>query len=353
MIPSALIARLKMLAESTIQSTEPIRPLRPDPPPLNPGDRIRAFIQTVLPDGHFRAEIAGRPLTLSLPMPAKPGDQLDLVITGRTGDTANGSERSTITARMAEPSPASTPSPQLSRTAQLISSLLTGADAKPIPLAQGAALMPQASTDPGQIASVLRDAVSRSGMFYEAHQAQWVAGRSKVDDLLREPQAKLPPGTTLALPARGETLASREQQATTSLHVYGKQSTANTDSGPGHEVSAILHKQLDALATQQLSWQVHLWPGQQLDWEIDAPIEREAGGAGADLPEWRTSLRLTLPRLGAVSAELAISGDRVSLRLLADDVEHATQLMLARPALAGALEAAGLQLTQATVDHHD
>jgi hypothetical protein len=104
MIPSALIARLKMLAESTIQSAEPIRPLRPDPSPLNPGDRIRAVIQTVQPDGTYRAEVAGRPLTLSLPVPAKPGDQLDLVITARTSDATNGNEKPVIMARMARSS---------------------------------------------------------------------------------------------------------------------------------------------------------------------------------------------------------------------------------------------------------
>lgn len=66
MIPSALIARLKMLAESTIQSTEPVRPLRPDPQrsdplPFNPGDRVRASIVSLQPDGTYRAQIASRP----------------------------------------------------------------------------------------------------------------------------------------------------------------------------------------------------------------------------------------------------------------------------------------------------
>ena len=352
MIPSALIARLKMLAESTIQSAEPIRPLRPDPPRLNPGDRIRALIQTVQADGSYRAEVAGRPLTLALPAPAKPGDLLDLVVTGRTGDAAKGSERATITARMAEPPAVTMPSPQLSRTAQLIGTLLTGAEPKPIPLAQGAALMSQAATNAAQIAPALRDAVAHSGVFYEAHQARWVEGRSTLDDLLREPQARLPPGATLALPVRADTSASREPPAAISLLAEGKQPTAKIDPGPGHEVSAILYKQLDTLATQHLAWQVQLWPGQQLDWEIDAPLEREASGTDAPAPEWRTSLRLTLPRLGAVSAELAINGNHISLRLQADDAGHASQLKLARPALAGAFEAAGLQLTQATVDHH-
>lgn len=351
MIPSALIARLKMLTESTIQSTEPVRPLHADPPPLNPGDRIRALIHAVQADGSYRAEVAGRPLTLSLPAPARPGDQLDLVVTGRTGEAAKGSERTTITARMAEPL-ATTPPPQLSRTAQLIGALLTGTDSKPVPLAQGAALMPLASSDATQIAPALRDAVSLSGVFYEAHQAQWVDGCSTLDALRHEPQAKLPPGTTLELPVRADSPTSRIPPSATTLPTDGSQTKSTTGAGPGDEVSTILHKQLDTLATHQLSWQVQLWPGQQMEWEIDAPFEREAERAEGETPEWRTSLRLTLPRLGAVSAELAINGNRVSLRLQADDADHATQLMHARPALAGALEAAGLQLAQATVDHH-
>lgn len=351
MIPSALIARLKMLAESTIQSTEPIRALRPDPSPLNPGDRIRAVIQTVQPDGTYRAEVAGRPLTLSLPLPAKPGDQLDLVVTARTSDTANGNERPVITARMAEPPAAATPAPQLSRTGQLIGTLLTGVDAKPVPLAQGAPLLAQASTNAAQIAPALRDAVSNSGVFYEAHQAQWVEGHATLDALRQEPQAKLPLGTTLDLPSRSDVPANREIAPFAPEITAGKPSVSASEAGPGHDVSAILHKQLDTLATQQLSWQVQLWPGQQLDWEIDAPFERDARTADSDPPEWHTRLKLTLPKLGAVSAELSINGNRVGLRLQADDADHATQLKLARPALAGALQAAGLQLTQATVDH--
>lgn len=351
MIPSALIARLKMLAESTIQSTEPIRALRSDPPPLNPGDRIRALIDSVQPDGSYRAEVAGRSLTLALPAPAKPGDQLDLVITGRTGGPAAGSERTVVTARMAEPTAPSMPSPTLSRTAQLIGALLTGIDAKPIALAQGAALMPLPGGDAAQIAPALRDAVSRSGVFYEAHQVQWAEGRLPLELLLQEPQAKLPPGTALALPPRADPPTSAATPTSTPP-AEGGRPTATLGAGPGHEVGAILHKQLDTLATQQLSWQVQLWPGQHLEWEIEAPFEREAGGARSDLPEWRTRLRLTLPRLGPVGAELAVSGRRVSLRLQAGDAERAAQLVLARPQLAAALQAAGLQLTQATVEHH-
>lgn len=357
MIPSALIARLKMVAESTIQSTEPVRPLRPDPQrsnplPFDPGDRVRASIMSLQPDGTYRAQIAGRPLTLSLPAPAKPGEEIDLVITGRTVEPGKGDEHTTITARFAGTAASTVPSPQLSRAAQLIGALLTGTDAKPIPLAPGASLMPAAGADARQIAPALREAVARSGVFYESHQAQWLDGRATLDALLHEPQAKLPPGTSLALPTRAMTQSNVSTQAPGLLTDDGKQRVATSEPGQGHDVTAILHKQLDTLATQQLSWQMQLWPGQQLDWQIDAPFDRDARATDGEAPEWRTRLRLILPRLGDVSAELAISGNRVSLRLQADGANHAEQLMLARPALARALEAAGLQLSQATVSHH-
>lgn len=353
MIPSALIAHLKMLAESTIQSTEPIRPLRPDPPPYNPGDRIRAVIRATQPDGTYRADVAGRPLTLSLPAAAKPGDQLDLIVTGRIGDVANGAEPVTVTARMAGFDAAATASPQLSRTAVLIGNLLTGAQPKPVPLAQGTALLPQPSGDATHLAPALREAVSSSGVFYEAHQANWIEGRSTLAALLREPQAKLPPGSKLAVPTKDEMPASgRSSVSAAAPAALGSATAASIEPQPGHEVSTIVQKQLDTLATQQLSWQVQIWPGQQLDWEIDAPFEREAGDTHASEAAWRTRLRLVLPRLGALSAELAIGGNRVSIKLRAHDADVATQLALARPQLAGALAAAGLQLTQASVDRH-
>lgn len=357
MIPSALIARLKMLAESTIQSTEPVRALRPDPQrsdplPFNPGDRVRASIVNLQPDGTYRAQIAGRSLSVSLPAPAKPGEEVDLVVTGRTAEPGKSGEQATITARIAGPAASTVPSPQLSRAGQLIGALLTGTDAKPIPLAPGASLMPAAGANAEQIAPALREAVARSGVFYESHQAQWVDGRATLDALRQEPQAKLPPGTTLALPAREAMPSNANAQAPAVLPDDGKQRVPSDEPGQGHDVTAILHKQLDTLATQQLSWQVQLWPGQRLDWEIDAPFEREARSADGETPEWRTRLRLILPRLGDVSAEMAISGNNVSLRLQADGADHAAQLMLARPALASALEAAGLQLSLATVTHH-
>lgn len=359
MIPSALIARLRMLAESSIRSTEPVRPVHADPPPLSSGERVRALIQSARPDGTFHAEIAGKSFTLSLPTPAKPGDRLDLVITGRTSHAGDdGIERTTITARLAEPPAAHTPPPQLSRTALLIGGLLSAPMAKPITLAQGAALVPQPDVDPTQLAVALREGVTRSGAFYEAHQALWVDGQSTLGELMQEPQARLPLGTKLAWSAQPEPPARRETTASSNLSPSaspspspGERTAPTIDEPLIHEIRTIVHKQLDTIATHQMSWAVQIWPGQQLLWEIDAPPEREPGGTEESAAEWRTKLRLTLPRLGALAIDLAIAGNRVRMHLLADQAEHADQLGMAGPALATALEAAGLQLCQVKVDH--
>jgi len=50
--------------------------------------------------------------------------------------------------------------------------------------------MPRTAAD---LAPVLKQALSQSGMFYEAHQARWVSGQLPTATLLQEPQGKLSP----------------------------------------------------------------------------------------------------------------------------------------------------------------
>ena len=70
---------------------------------------------------------------------------------------------------------------------------------------------------------------------------------------------------------------------------------------------------------QQIVWRGELWPGQPLQWEIAAE-ERPGGQPGEEAaPEWRTTLRLALPHLGAVDAELRLSGEKVGLAMTAPE----------------------------------
>ncbi len=138
MVPSDLAARLRLLSETFVQPISPVREIPTDLPEFTLGQRFTARIEAVLPDGNFRALVAGRNLTLSLPQSARPGDTLDLVVTDRTERliVAQGAEVAASDQRAATTT--------LSRTARLIGSLLADAASglKPVPLQGNAVLLP-------------------------------------------------------------------------------------------------------------------------------------------------------------------------------------------------------------------
>ncbi|MBL8494351.1 MAG: flagellar hook-length control protein FliK [Rhodocyclaceae bacterium] len=344
---------MKMLTESTVRSTEPVRPLQADPPPLQPGDRFRATILDRNSDGAYRAQASGQQLTLRLPTPAKPGDQLDLVVTGRESPPSQEGRPPTVLARFAENPPRHSDSPLLSSAAKLIGSLLADTTrTPPVALAGGAPLTNSAETPPSRIASALRDAVTRSGVFYESHQADWLEGKIPLAALRTEPQAQLPPGSRLAVPGAEPESLSTPANAPELPGASRTHQTVGTGPHLGENVTEIVHKQLDTLANQQLAWQVQPWPGQFMEWEIDAPDDQDGPPIEGAEREWRTRLRLQLPSLGPISAELAVTGDRIGIRLHAE--EHGSdRLRDARPALATAFDAAGLRLVHATVSGHE
>lgn len=349
MIPSALIARLKLLTESTIQTTAPVREIQPDPQTLMPGERFRAVIQGAQGDGIFQARVGNQTLNLALPMAAQTGDQLDLIVSSRSANV--------VTAQLVAATPTNASAPQLSSAAQLIGALLTGRDAAPVTLAAGQPLLAQPAADAAQILPALRSAVGESGVFYEAHQAKWINGQASAESLLREPQGKLSSALAGTAPALANALASAPGQSTAGGAASAEQGGASNSlagSSLTNDVAPIMQKQLDTLATQQLAWHAQLWPGQTMQWEIDAPFERDAQAASTDTPdEWRTRLKLVLPRLGEVSAQISLSGDRVQLRLTAHDESTAQSLRAARTGLGEAFEAAGLRLDAALVQHDE
>lgn len=55
--------------------------------------------------------------------------------------------------------------------------------------------MPKTAAD---LVPVLKQALTESGMFYEAHQARWVAGEFPTENLKQEPQGKLSSAQTNA-----------------------------------------------------------------------------------------------------------------------------------------------------------
>lgn len=200
MIPSDVASSLKLplLGQQLTPdaATKPVLPTQQIADVLSnlvPGQRILAEIQALLPNGTYRAVVAQRAITLALPFSAKVGDTLELEVTEKDGKFALAvvtSRGDSGSASQAKESAATSFSP----TGKLIGNLMSeagqeGKRAQPAPLNGNLALvetMPKAA----DLAPVLKQALTQSGVFYEAHQARWVAGELPTATLKQEPQAR-------------------------------------------------------------------------------------------------------------------------------------------------------------------
>lgn len=347
MIPGDLAARLRMLTEASFFSGEPnvaplarVRAVPGDLPEFTPGERITATLQHLNKDATVQGRVNGRDVVLSLPQSVKAGDTLELIVNAVTPRA--------VFASLANP--ASTPSdrPALSQAGKLISFLLTG---QPTPgaasLNGGEALVPVAPRDTNaiaQLASRLGAAVSESGLFYEAHQTRWLSGQMSTAALQKEPQGQ----TTRHDGAGGGPPPNVGSDNTGSGPATSLPTGAPTpaDAMPVAErLLPLVHQQLDTLATHQVVWQGQVWPGQQMEWEIEDPAGRNTTEDSDPEPYWNTTLRLTLPGLGGIEARLHLTPAGVAVRLIAGDAHSRDILAAGQPRLAAALDAANVPLT--------
>lgn len=355
MIPADLAARLRTLTESLVNPVSPVHEISADLPELPVGQRFTARIESTLPDGTFRALVAGKSLKLALPQSAKAGDTLELVVTARTPRliVAEGTEE----ASASRAAPSASPAPTLSRAGQIISTLLAGEERAPQPatITRAAPLLPAPPLQAARLVPALQQAIVESGLFYEAHQAQWIAGRYTAEALAREPQARhagtrhaAPAAPASAAPVAAEEVAAAARDAEPAA---GRGPAANTPALPP-ELQPLVQQQLDAAATQHIIWRGEIWPGQTLHWEIEAEEQRrdEAGEAPAE--QWATKLGLILPRLGEVNVALTLTQGKVSLAMTAS-ADSADTLRRGLGDLAAAFAAAGLPSLTAGVNTHE
>lgn len=355
LIPVDAALRLRMDTDAALQPLRPVREISSDLPELHPGQGFTARIQEELPDNLYRALVAGKALTLQLPEGAKSGDLLELVVVDRSPQVLIARRVETAAASGAgEPYPYAT----LSRTAQMIGQLLLPQDEalQPALLNRGQPLMPLPPADDGTpegLAGTLAKAVRQSGLFYEAHQAQWVAGKLPIEQLLQEPQGRQ---ASSQAASSGQSPVS-SPPATPSLlqTLFGiGENPAEAPAGIRNDSLAqavpdtlrpLVQQQLDAVATQRLVWQGEIWPGQTMQWEIEQEDLQDRNTTPEEAIErWSTTLRLTLPRLGQVDATLQLAGGGVRVRLSTADGGTAADLRDEAPRLAQALTAAGLPL---------
>ncbi|GAB2883830.1 hypothetical protein GCM10027046_10410 [Uliginosibacterium flavum] len=393
MIPSDLAVRLRSLIDASVQPMSVAHAISSDLPRFETGSRFTAQIQNPLPDGSFRAVVEGKTMTLALPDSAKSGDVLELIVTEQRGSTIHARQTNTL------PLPAmnagEVPKPVLSQTGQLISQLLTGrfGEPEPVPLAKGATLLPAPPQTAAELVPLLKQAVSSSGLFYESHLRQWVEGKLPLATLQQEPQAQQPPLPDPAAPplssrtalessgrapldANGKPLSklsveseaakvmltpassaddAAEPAQARAVHLEafaeqaGKSSAAKAVAEP---LMPIVQQQLEALASHQMTWQGQVWPGMQMQWDVSDPDHQRTSG-DEELPQiWRSTLRLQLPRLGDVQAQLVFGPQGLSVQIDTDNGVSAQRMRVAQAQLQSSLEAAGVPIIQLQVSEH-
>jgi hypothetical protein len=367
MIPADAVSRQQASADVTLRPVAPTQQLTDKLSDLVAGQKVMAEIQSMLPNGTYRALINQRNITLALPFSAKSGDTLELLVTESDGKTSLAvvSHQQANEGKTARDAVSTT----LSQTGKLIGQLFSRADessddSKALTLNGN---QPIARTPPSsaqELLPLLKQAIAQSGMFYESHQAEWVEGRFSQNALLQEPQGKLSspnafaPASPLPLsqPGNPETSAQgKEAPVATRLPTTDPAASPRTvnESPPpqasGHliapQTQPIVQQQLDALATQHFAWQGQVWPGQEMRWEIEEDGQR----TGADEPEsatgWSTRLKLTLPTLGSVNAQIRLQDQQLVLAIIADSPETRALMQTETGHLYKQMTDAGLSVT--------
>lgn len=349
-----------------------------------PGQRLPAHIIASLPNGRFQVQVENQMLDMNLPRNSEPGETLEL-----TFITASPRMTFALTPELERSLPAPANSGvTLSDTAKFLGALLQkGNEAAnnqsaenrvaTAELARAVAVVPGAPPETKEFALALRAAVSQSGLFYESHQALWVSGERTLASLLHEPQAQLPVLAAMAGPRVAQDVPDQPRPAGDAMLRQASQGQPGTspreansdfvsrattmhateDVGiprePVHRLAQpIVQQQLDTLESRQIFWQGQVWPGQQMDWEIDEDGSH-GDGDGDDAPRWRTSLHLEMPTLGGVTAKLVLDGSGVRVDFLVDRDQTAARMRGGIAGLVESMEAAGIKVAGLTVNQHE
>lgn len=370
MIPSDIATGLRFVTKdlpAPPQPTPSVQQVTDVLSEFSVGQRIMAEIQTLLPNGTYRAMVGQREVTLALPFSAKPGDSLELEVTESEGKLSLAVLANRGQSHSGESSAASA-STSLSVTGKLIGDLLStveqeGKGAQPAALNGNQPLIEKFPESASELAPILKEALSKSGIFYESHQAKWVQGEIPTAALLQEPQGKLSassagePYSPSALPqsSHPDRQPSAMPAATADLPApmsEGLQHPASSNSQIPSQLTALVQQQLYALATENYAWQGQIWPGQYMDWEIVQEDSHRETSGNDELRSWRTSLKLQLPSLGGIEATLRLNGyGGIEVALLAAQPNSTTALSAGGDVLRSKLEAAGFSLTTFVVQN--
>lgn len=243
-------------------------------------------------------------------------------VVGRNGQLA---EEDTKQPNQLPSAPESTKT-SLSTAGKLVDALLHASEESDLP----SAIKPNAPlvskpTDTRQLAAALHDTVTLSGSFYESHVAAWAEGKRPLTELQKEPQAQL----------------AQQVQSSSTADLLNSTDPAHTQLGQ------LINLQLNTLEQQRVVWHGEVWPGQQMEWEInqDAPEQQQPGDQESNsTPSWHSVVRFNFEHLGSVSASIRLIGQQIHMQVSTNNDITAAALRSNGGILSDAMAAAGSSL---------
>jgi hypothetical protein len=305
-------------------------------PQVQIGQKVAAKVEAQLPNGNFKVRIENQPLQMNLPAGTKAGDTLDLVLLTRE-------PRLTFKLDQTQNLPQS----ELSQTGRLISQLLPDPSKQTAPMAGAKPVLPSPPQESGQLAQALQNTLSKSGLFYESHQAQWVMGQRPLEQLLQEPQ-----NVQTAQPAPAEIKLQGQLTQQSAAHM-AKGSADVSELKIKDSVLPVVKQQIQTLESQEFSWNGQIWPGQNMEWQIREEEDQHRGGSSEETAQraWYSRLRLALPNLGQIDANLRLSGSGVQISFQVAKPQTQNSLKMQMNRLQDSLQANGVNLLSSTVQH--
>lgn len=348
MIRPEALTRLRLLVgavRAPLVAGEPDREL----PPLQRGQPIDGRVEQQFRAGYI-VTVRGRSFEFRLPDGTRPGDLLRMVY-------VNDDPRPTFALLRIERANDQGES-KLSDAGKLLAMLQeipAEAGEEPAPR-EVAPVFQSRIPETAQAATLLREALTLSGLFYESHQAQWVQGTRSTEQLQREPQGKLSPmpaATSVetielqGLPLSNETARSAEsahKEVPPALEPDQLSQPDKIARSPAHpDTFPIIRQQLRALESGHVAWRGMVWPDQFMEWQVGDGTPRPE--QGNEVPRtWRTELKLTLPNMGVLLARIELDVNGARLHFVADSEPHARRLRHEAAALAGRFAASGIPM---------
>ncbi len=314
------------------------------------GQKLQGTVQAQIAPNVFKVSVSGQLVQMELPSSIRSGDTVALQVIAL---------QPRLTFSMVNSAnPLSTPE-QLGATARMLSSLSQQAPEKAyVRSAQNVPLWeaPQ-PPDSKQLAGLLQEALSNSGLFYESHQAEWLGGARSTVQLMNEPQNQAPEQAKAVMAGNtaSKTVATVNDNVNTAViagrtagtNTANPLNTGGTTPGIPDHLQPLVQQQLNVLETRQMMWQGNIWPGQEMQWEVHEQTPQNP--AMEVQRQWVTQIQMDLPNLGVVEATLRLNSAGLSLTLNADTPQTRTVLGNASTQLVSTLSNAGIPVLSAQV----